>query len=95
MLIGPAVVVAVGALNFGALRVNRYPIEVPRRVTPVPGLRVAVASDFHLGAATGASFVPRFVDRANAPNADVLLLAGEVLEGDPQDGATTEFEEHA
>ena len=48
-------------------------------------MRIAVASDFHLNALTDQQFMPRFVEAINQQHPDLVLLLGDVVEGDWQD----------
>jgi len=82
MLLIPALVVAAGILNFHHLSVSRYAIDVPRRSSSAERLRIVFASDFHLGAVTSPRFLPRFVEVVNALKPDLILIGGDVLEGD-------------
>lgn len=88
LLIVPALIVAVGILNFAHLSISRYRIEVPRRSSSAERLRIVFASDFHLGAVTSPRFLPRFVEAVNALAPDLILIGGDMLEGDrPDEGA--------
>jgi uncharacterized protein len=88
LLIVPALIVAAGILNFAHLSVSRYRIAVPRRTATVEGLRIVFASDFHLGTMTSPRFLPRFVEAVNALAPDLILIGGDMLEGDrPDEGA--------
>ena len=88
LLIFPALVVVAGILNFNHLSVSRYAIEVPRRSSPPGNLRIVFASDFHLGSATSPRFLPRFVETVNALEPDIILIGGDMLEGDrPGEGS--------
>jgi hypothetical protein len=55
-------------------------------------VRIALASDFHLKESTEQRDMDRFVDLVNSARADILLLPGDILEGDRQDGQLEEFE---
>jgi len=91
-LIAPIVIVLAGIWNFGHLRYHNYAIEIPRRSSEITRLKIAFASDFHLGEQTGEGFMSRFVDKINALDADIVLIGGDVLEGDRRDEALTKFE---
>jgi predicted MPP superfamily phosphohydrolase len=82
VLIIPVIVVTAGVVNFHWLRVREYSIEVPRKSSAVRELRIAFAADFHLGTITDGNFMKRFVARVNAVEPDIVLIGGDVLEGD-------------
>jgi predicted MPP superfamily phosphohydrolase len=91
-LIVPALVVLYGILNYNHLRVKTYSIDVPRKSSAVQRLRIVFASDFHLGDRTSSNFLPRFVEKVNAQKPDLVLIGGDVLEGDRRDQDLQEFE---
>jgi predicted MPP superfamily phosphohydrolase len=94
MLFVPALIVAAGILNFAHLSISRYAIEVPRRSSSADRIRLVFASDFHLGAVTSPRFLPRFVETVNALEADLILIGGDVLEGDRQGEGVEAFAAH-
>jgi hypothetical protein len=91
-LIIPALVVTVGIINFHWLRVREYSVEVPRKESSLPGLTIAFAADFHLGAITGKHFMEKFVAKVNALDPDIVLIGGDILEGHRRDEDTGRFE---
>lgn len=88
----PLAVVLYGSINYGHITVNTYHISVPRRSSAVGRLRIAMAADFHLRAQTSASFLPRFVAKIDELAPDIVLIPGDIFEGDRPDEATAEFE---
>jgi len=91
MLLVPALVVTAGILNFNHLSISRYTIGVPRRSASAERLRIVFASDFHLGAATSPGFLPRFVETVNALDPDLILIGGDVTEGDRRGEGSEKF----
>jgi len=85
VLIIPAVVVIAGVVNYHWLRVREYSVEIPRKSSAVRELKIAFAADFHLGTITDVHFMERFVARVNAAEPDIILIGGDVLEGDRRD----------
>jgi predicted MPP superfamily phosphohydrolase len=55
-------------------------------------LKVVFAADFHLGERTAAGFMKRFVNLANAQKPDVVLIGGDVFEGDRRNQVSEERE---
>jgi len=92
LLIIPAMVVVFGMFKYADIKVNRYQIEIPRRSSALQHLRILLASDFHLRELTSDHLMPDFVKKVNSLNADILLLPGDILEGDRQDEQVAEFE---
>jgi hypothetical protein len=86
----PAAVVAWGIYNFYHLRVKEYSIQVPRRSSSIARLKVVFAADFHLGERTAAGFMERFVNLVNAQKPDVVLIGGDVFEGDRRNEVSEE-----
>lgn len=91
-LILPALVVLAGIVNFRWIRVREFPVEVPRGAAAASGLKIAFAADFHLGRFTAPGFLEDFVRRVNALEPDLVLIGGDVLEGDLKDEATAAYE---
>ncbi len=92
VMLFPLVVVLLGILNFHHLRVKEYAVEVPRRASTLTQLKIVFASDFHLGDQTESDFMDRFVALVNAQDPDLVLIGGDVLEGDRRDEALDHFE---
>ncbi len=88
----PALVVGLGVANNAIVRVKRYAIDVPRGASALRALRVVFASDFHLQDRTPDGFMDRFVARVNALRPDVVLIGGDVLEGDRREAKSALFE---
>ena len=82
----PALIVVFGAWNNNRLRVKTISIEVPRKSSALEELRIVFASDFHLSAITRDSLIETFVAKVNALNPDIVLIGGDVLEGDSDGG---------
>lgn len=91
-LIVPALTVAAGIANYHHLRVREYAVEVPRRSSTAKELTIAFAADLHLGEITAGDFMERFVAKINAAAPDIVLIGGDVLEGDRRDEDTGKFE---
>lgn len=92
MLVIPILVVVGGIVNFHWLRIQEYTVEVPRRSSSLRDLTIAFASDFHLGAITEDGFMNRFVAKVEAANPDIVLIGGDILEGDRRNEDTSRFE---
>ncbi len=87
-----ALIVAAGIVNFRWLRVREFAVEVPRGAATAEKLKIAFAADFHLGRFTSRGFLEDFVRRVNALEPDLVLIGGDVLEGDLKNEATAAWE---
>lgn len=84
----PVVIVVFGAVKNDRLEVREYFVEIPRRSSPIRQLKIVFASDFHLGDVTSDRLVERFVDKVNVLNPDIVLIGGDVLEGDRREAGS-------
>jgi uncharacterized protein len=84
-LLIPAVVVIWGAWNNNRLQVKSMSIELPRKSSSIERLHVVFASDFHLSQITNDRLVENFVNKVNALKPDIVLIGGDILEGDRQE----------
>ncbi len=91
MVLVPAAIVSGGILNFEHLQVTPYAIEIPKKASSIDALRIVFASDFHLGDLTAPGFMAGFVDKVNALRPDLILIGGDVIEGDRRGEATGIF----
>ncbi len=90
----PALIVAIGAVHVNTLRVNEYRVSIPRKSAVIDHLKIAMATDFHLGQITGKEFLEKFTARLNALDPDIVLLPGDMLEGHGDNGETSKFAQH-
>ncbi len=91
-LVTPAAIVVAGVVNNDRLQIREYSVEVPRRSSSIRGLKIVFASDFHLGAMTSDGLLERFVAKVQLLNPDLILIGGDVLEGDRGDLSLDECE---
>jgi len=90
ILVITASIVATGTYNFNNTKINQYSIDVPKKSSEIEKLKIAVAADFHLSDITSKRFVSRFVEKIKSIDPDIVLLVGDVVEGD-QSGSKSEF----
>jgi len=88
----PVALIGVGAIRNNRPQIREYSIEVPKRSSQERHLKIAFSSDFHLRDTTSRRFMERFVDKVNAANPDIVLIGGDVLEGNRQGERRGEFE---
>ncbi len=80
-LIIPALIVFAGAINNNSLQVKEYSIELRQKSSTIKELKIAFASDFHLGQITNDRLLDRFVNKVNNLHPDIILIGGDILEG--------------
>jgi predicted MPP superfamily phosphohydrolase len=88
----PLLTVVYGAVNHRVLRVERYAIDVPRRSSAAEGLTIVFMSDLHFRGTTSDGFLDELVAKVNAETPDIVLIGGDMLEGDRRDEDTGRFE---
>ncbi len=91
LFILPALAMAAGIINYHIIRVRKYQIEIPRRASTLSQLRIVFAADFHLRDITTRRFMQTFVEKVNAQNPDIVLIPGDILEGDRHKSREDEF----
>ncbi|MCZ8512270.1 metallophosphoesterase [Paenibacillus filicis] len=75
-----AVLLIRGSWNAWNPVVRRYEITVPKYAGGLSTLRIAAASDLHLGTIVGNRYLRLLVDKVNDLNPDLILLPGDVLD---------------
>jgi predicted MPP superfamily phosphohydrolase len=88
----PVLIVVGGAINHGTLRVKTYRFDVPRRSSTVGTLTVVFMADLHFRALTSDRFLDDLVAKVNAQGPDLILIGGDILEGDRRDEDTGRYE---
>jgi len=91
VLLVPAAVVIIGAVRNNQPQIRNYSIEIPQKSSGIRQLKIAFAADFHFRETTHRRLMERFVEKVNAENPDIVLIGGDVLEGDRQDEKLGEF----
>lgn len=78
VILGVPVLIVHGHFNVVKPRIQTYNIQVPKRHTNLEKLKVVAAADFHLSKITGPHFVKNIVDKINALNPDLVIIAGDI-----------------
>jgi hypothetical protein len=73
-------IAAASALGGPAVRTRT--IAVPGLPPPASGMRIVLVSDLHLGGVLGRDFAGSVVDLVNEQDPDLILLAGDLTDGD-------------
>ncbi len=76
------VLFSIGSWNAWRPVIRKYEVQVAKPAGAFRQLRVAVASDLHLGTIVGRKHLKRMVERINALNPDLVLLPGDVIDDD-------------
>ncbi len=71
-----------GHINAIYPRVTKLKIDIDKEATSRKQIRIAMASDIHLGTIVGKSRLNRIVDRINGIGADLILLSGDIVDED-------------
>jgi len=88
----PVAVVVIGAVRNNRPQIREYSVEIPHKSSKIRQLKIAFAADFHLRETTNGCLMERFVEKVNAAHPDLILIGGDVLEGDPKGGNLGELE---
>jgi predicted MPP superfamily phosphohydrolase len=81
----PLLIVTTGALWHGNIQINSYQIDIPKKSSDLNHLKIAFAADLHLKGIADKAIVDTFVTKINSLNPDLVLLVGDIIEGDRQD----------
>ncbi len=81
------VAVALGVTAYGAFEaarpsVTRVEVASPQLPAEFDGVRVALVTDLHAGAVRSESFTRQVVDLVNAERPDLVVIAGDLVDGD-------------
>lgn len=79
---GVGIVVALGAWNAARPRLKNLQLRVAKDGRELPSIRIAVASDIHLGTIVSTRRLKRIVGMINDLQPDVVLLPGDVVDED-------------
>lgn len=77
-----AIVVLAGHINALNPRVTRLDIKIPKKAGSMKSLHIAAASDIHMGTLVGPRRTAQLVRMLNERNADIILLAGDIVDED-------------
>jgi len=88
----PLAVVLIGTVRNNHPQIREYSIDIPQKSAGIRQLKIAFASDFHFRETTNRHLMERFVEKVNAASPDIVLIGGDLLEGDRQGEKLGEFE---
>lgn len=71
-----------GIINAHILRTTRYTVTVDKECAAKPPLRIALVADWHLGYNIGKDMMRKMVDRINAEQVDLVVVAGDIFDNE-------------
>ncbi len=77
-----AAVVIYGFINAHIIRVRTFDINVPKQAGGRKNVNIVMASDIHLSSIINNGRIRAIVDRINSLSPDIVLLPGDILDGD-------------
>ena len=86
-----SVILAAGYLNAQLPRATHLTIPVEKNAGRLTTLRIAMASDFHLGQFYGRKSLARIVNTMNRHNPDMVVLVGDIFDGNVLNDLADEF----
>jgi uncharacterized protein len=81
VVVGALVTTAYGVVVAAQPKIVNVQVTLPRFPVEFDGLRVALVSDLHVGPARGVGFTRRVVDLVNEQQPDLILIAGDLIDG--------------
>ncbi|MFH0974801.1 MAG: metallophosphoesterase [Spirochaetota bacterium] len=76
------IIVIAGYVNACIPKLNKIEITIQKSVPDLKSLRIALATDIHLGTIISNSRLERLVDTINSLKPDLILLAGDIVDED-------------
>ena len=78
----PFLIVSAGALWYRNIQISSYQIDIPKKSSDLIHLKIAVTADLHLKGIENKEIVDAFVSKVNSLKPDLVLLVGDITEGD-------------
>jgi len=76
------VLLIAGHLNARFPRIKRLDLSISKALETAPNLKIAVASDIHLGTIIGRARLDKLAEKINALHPDLIILAGDIVDED-------------
>lgn len=76
------IVIAAGYINACNVRVKKLEINIPKSGGEFKQLNITMVSDIHLGTIIGNGRLNRLIDKINATDPDLVILAGDIVDED-------------
>jgi len=81
-VVATVVMILAGYINARNPIIREHTLHIDKKNSVTDTLRIAVASDIHLGPINGGYHAERVVAQINALNPDIILLPGDILDGE-------------
>lgn len=77
-----AIVLLIGTRNAWSPVIRKYRVQIPKQAGGRSKLRIAMASDIHLGTTIGNAHLHRLLGKVGQIKPDIILLPGDILDDD-------------
>ena len=79
---GTIITIIVGYINARSPKIRSYKISLKKKNLVQKNIRLAIASDIHLGPTNGVRHIERIVKKINALKPDIILLPWDIVDGE-------------
>ena len=76
------IITVAGFFNACNVRVKKLDLNIPKNAGQFKQLNITMASDIHLGTIIGNGRLGRLIDKINATDPDLVILAGDIVDED-------------
>lgn len=74
------IIIIAGYINTRSVKVTNLNIDIPRRMSTLDNLKIAVASDLHLTTMNNEAFLENVVNKINSLEPDIILIPGDIVD---------------
>lgn len=71
-----------GMFNARFIQITPYEVTVDKKAGDLDSLKIALVADLHLGYSVGTSQMRQMVDKINAQNPDLVIIAGDIFDNE-------------
>lgn len=71
-----------GMFNARFIRITPYDVTIDKKAGNLDSLKIALVADLHLGYSVGTSQMRQMVDKINAQNPDLVVIAGDIFDNE-------------
>jgi uncharacterized protein len=91
IVISGVILLGVGTYINNLPKINKYSITIPKRYSTLNSLKVICVSDLHLKNITSMDFLKKLTNDIRLANPDIIVLPGDIVEGNTDKQKLTEF----